>query len=257
MDQPKTFSKLYRLIDMRQPEVKWSTLTSILLEALFLFLSLHKTFIIYEDDICNLILYIIAGLIGFIGVAVAGIAIIITLFTSEQIKLIDRLESGAFDQLLYDFKWFSLIAAIETVVFIALIFVIRSPYPVADQFLFYIVSFILAYSFFYLLFYGSALIGNFIKLSHLKCKLDSISDLVPSTPISAIELQLDFLVAKFLNGDPQKANIYYKSLIDFVSNSQQPNSDELVKYLKKRYKQFYDQVNTADKPAGYQENRYK
>lgn len=68
---------LYRFIDKKQPEVKWTAVMSLLMECLFVALSLHSNFTIYESDICNIIQCIIAGLIGFIGVAIAGIAIVI------------------------------------------------------------------------------------------------------------------------------------------------------------------------------------
>lgn len=240
MGQPtekKVLCDLYRFIDIRQPEVKWSAITSVLLEILFLFLSLHENFAMYENDICNLTLYIIAGLIGFIGVAIAGIAIIITLFSSEQIELINRLQDGAFSKLLYDFKWFALTAAIETVIFIALIFVIRSPYPVPHKYLFYLTSFILTYAFFYLLFYGSALIGNFMKLSQIKCSLDSALKQSKNIPLSVAELELDFLVSKLLHGDRQSADIFYKELIDFIEKIDRPqiDKDELIRYVKSRH----------------------
>ena len=149
----KTERGLYRLIDIKQPEVKWATGISILMEGLFVVLSLHSNFIIYENDVCSLIQCVIAGLIGLIGVAIAGIAIVIALFTADQIKMINKLKPGVFDVLLYDFEWLALISAIETAVFVAVIFVVKSPYPVAPIELFYISTFLLLYGVFYLLFY--------------------------------------------------------------------------------------------------------
>lgn len=72
-----TARELYRFIDKRQPEVKWAIAMSILMECLLIMLSLHSNFDIYESDICSIIQCVIAGLISFIGVAIAGIAIVI------------------------------------------------------------------------------------------------------------------------------------------------------------------------------------
>ena len=131
---------LYRFIDKKQPEVKWAAVMSFFMESFLVVLSLHANFTIYEADICGIIQCIIAGHISFIGLAIAGIAIVIALFTADQIKEINKLKEGAFDHLLYDFKWFALVSAIATVIFIAVIFVIRSPYPIAPTWLFYIVE---------------------------------------------------------------------------------------------------------------------
>ena len=45
---------LYRFIDKKQPEVKWTAVMSLLMECLFVALSLHSNFTIYESDICNI-----------------------------------------------------------------------------------------------------------------------------------------------------------------------------------------------------------
>lgn len=226
---------LYRFIDTRQPEIKWALCVSFFMEILFISVSLHNNFSLYENDIITLIEYIIAGLISLIGVAVAGIAIIIALFTSEQIKLIDSLRTGAFENLLYDFKWFAQVSAIETAIFIAMIFVIRSPHPIAPQKVFYFLTFILTYAVFYLLFYACALIGNFVKMSHLKCSLDRILNQTKSIPVSAVEFQVEFLVSRLFHGDKQAAYGFYSELIDLIEQGSAKNKNEIIEYLKARY----------------------
>lgn len=230
-----TARELYRFIDKRQPEVKWAIAMSILMECLLIMLSLHSNFDIYESDICSIIQCVIAGLISFIGVAIAGIAIVIALFTADQIKLIDELREGAFDRLLYDFKWFALVSAIETVVFVATIFVIKSPYPVAPTGLFYVLTFLLIYGVLYLLFYGCALIGNFIKMARIKCSLDSALKGKKDTSITAIEMQLDFLVSKLLHGDKQTSREFYNELIGIIEKSSLNDKDDLIAYLKEKH----------------------
>ena len=227
---------LYRFIDKKQPEVKWAAVMSFFMESFLVVLSLHANFTIYEADICGIIQCIIAGHISFIGLAIAGIAIVIALFTADQIKEINKLKEGAFDHLLYDFKWFALVSAIATVIFIAVIFVIRSPYPIAPTWLFYILTFFLIYIFLYLLFSGYALIGNFIKMAKIKCSLDTAISERKNISVVAIETQLDFLVSKLFNGNKQTAREFYNELIKIIGeNSVNDNKDEIIAYLKKRY----------------------
>lgn len=236
--ESRTARGLYRFIDIKQPEVKWAAGISILMEGLFIALSLHSNFAIYENDVRSLIQCIIAGLISLIGVAIAGIAIVIALFTAKQIEIIDKLKPGAFDNLLYDFKWFALVSAIETAVFVAIIFVIKSPYPIAPVGIFYFLTFVLVYGVFYLLFYGCALIGNFIKMARIKCSLDAALMQSKSTPILAIEVQLDFLVSKLFHGDKQSSHEFYTELIGLIEKSSMSDKDEIIDYLKKRYMNF-------------------
>ena len=239
MDQQPTKSKmsrgLYRFIDIRHPEVRWAVGISIFMEFLFIALSLHSNFSIYENDVCSLIQCAIAGLISLIGVAIAGIAIVIALFTTEEIKTINELVPNSFDDLLYDFKWFALVSAIEVSVFVAMIFVIRSPYPIAPMPLFYFVIFLLVYGVFYLLFYGYALVGNFIKMAGIKCKLDAASKQSKSIPLLAIEVELDFLVSRLFHEDKQASSKFYSELINVLEKSTLNSKDEIVDYLKKRY----------------------
>ena len=158
----------FRFVDIRQPEVKWALLAAILLQAFFVCLKLNSNFLLYEEVSCDILQGLISGIIGLIGVAVAGVAIVITLFSPSQVKIIENLSPGAFGEILRDFKWLALLSAFETGLFILTIFIIRTPLPVAPPLVFYLFSFLLAYSIFYLLFYGYALISNCIKLSHIK-----------------------------------------------------------------------------------------
>lgn len=234
----KTAVGLYKLVDIKQPEVKWALGISILLESFFVAISFQKNFLLYENEVCGLIQCIIAGLISLIGVAIAGIAIVITLYNAEQVKLIEKLYPGAFKKILYDFKWFALVSTLETAIFIAIIFLIKTPYAVIPTILFYIITFILIYGVFYLLFYGCALIGNFIKMAQIKYSLDTALVQSKNIPLSATELQLDFLVAKLFSNDKQAAHKFYEELIELLERGSMDSKAEIIEYLKKRYTNF-------------------
>lgn len=239
MKQPPVkiiLSHAYKFIDIRQPEVKWAAGVSIILTGLFFAFPIYSDFATYEDEICSLIQCIIAGAFGLIGVSIAGIAIVITLFTVEQIQMLEKLQAGAFDDLLYDFKWFALIASLEISVFVATLFIIRSPYPLVPKPAFYLIVFVLIYSVFYLVFYGYSLIGNFIKMSKLKQSLSTIPDQIKSTPVQAMELQLNFLVSKLVKGNKDDAKLFYTELIEIVEESSISNRDEIAKYLKEHHR---------------------
>ena len=114
----------------------------------------------------------------------------------------------------------------------------KSPYPIAPIWLFYILTFCLIYGFLYLLFYGCALIGNFIKMARIKCVLDSALKAKKDISVVAIEVQLNFLVSKLLGGDKQASREFYNELIEIIEKSSMNNKDELIAYLKERYTAF-------------------
>lgn len=231
----KAAKYLFRFVDIKQSEVKWAGCISILLECFFVLISLHLNFSIYESELSSLFQCVIAGFISLIGIAIAGVAIVITLFTSEQISMIDELHTGAFESLLYDFKWFALVATLEAAIYVVMIFIIKMPCIIAPAILFYIIVFLLIYGVFYLLFYGCALIGNCIKLSKIRCTLDIISTQAKNTPVASNEIKLDFLISKLLHSDEKAANEFYSELITLIENSTINNKEEIIRYLNERH----------------------
>lgn len=118
---------------------------------------------------------------------------------------------------------------------LGIVFIIRSPYPLVQVYAFYLISFLLIYNFFYLLFYCYALIGNCIRLYKLKNTLEIISKQTKSIPVSAIEFQVDFLVAKLLKNKKEDAKTFYSELIKLAEESNSDNNSEMLAYLKERY----------------------
>lgn len=228
------FKYLIKLVDIRQSEVKNALIVSILLEIFFIFIAFHDNFQLFETDLNGLFLGVISGLVSLIGIAIAGVTIVMTLFTSKQIRLIDEMKQGAYETLLLDFKWFALLATSEVAIFLVLIFTIKLPTALVPKIPFYIIVFMLVYGIFYLLFYGCALIGNCIAFSKIKCTLDSIDAQTKSIPVSANELKLDFLISKLYKKDIDLANGFYCELIDIVRESDLNNKYDIVKYLEER-----------------------
>ena len=229
---------LYRFVDFKQPEVKWTLFTSLTLEAFLVLIKLHSNFLLYADDLCVMFQGLIGALVSIIGVAIAGVAIVVTLFSREQVEIIEKVKKGAFEELLNDFKWLALVAALDTAVFVGIVLIIRSPYPLVQVYVFYLISFLLIYNFFYLLFYCYALIGNCIRLYKLKNTLEIISKQTKSIPVSAIEFQIEFLVAKLLKNNREEANLFYSELINLAEESNSDSNSEILAYLKERYSSY-------------------
>lgn len=58
-------------------------------------------------DIKPFIIGVIGGSIALLGISVSGIAIVIAMFTVEDIEHINTIKPGAFKELLWDFKFFA------------------------------------------------------------------------------------------------------------------------------------------------------
>ena len=72
-------------------------------------------------------------------------------------------------------------------------------------------------------------------MSHLKCSLDRILNQTKSIPVSAVELQVEFLVSRLFHGDKQAAYGFYSELIDLIEQGSAKNKNEIIEYLKARY----------------------
>lgn len=234
----RTWVALYKFIDIKQPEVKWALFTSAALEILLVLIKFHSNFLLYADDICSLLQSLIGALVSLIGVAVAGVAIVISLFSKEQVEIIENIKARAFEVLLDDFKWLALVSGLDTAVLVGVLLIIKSPFPVAPACLLYVVSFLIVYSFFYLLFYCYALVGNCIKLYGIRNTLEEISMHSKSIPVSALEFQIEFLISKLLKNDQTEAKKFYSELINLAKNSKSKNNKEILEYLNERYSSY-------------------
>lgn len=231
-----TLENLYKLIDPKQSEVRYGFLIAGIFQIIFLIFDFYLYFLDMQDDIVNLLLYLISGVVSLLGIAIAGVAIVIALFNTEQVRQLDKLKQGSFSRLLYDFKWFGLIAAIEVAIFIMLIFFIKLPLPLVHPIAFHGVGFFVTYAVFYLLFYACALIGNCIKLSQLKQSLDEILSMSKTESESATELKVDFLISKIFENDSEATKKFYGELIDVLQKNEFSNKANVLAYLKARHK---------------------
>lgn len=72
-------------------------------------------------------------------------------------------------------------------------------------------------------------------MARIKCSLDSALKGKKDTSITAIEVQLDFLVSKLLHGDKQTSREFYNELIGIIEKSSLNDKDDLIAYLKEKY----------------------
>ena len=226
--------RLYRFIDFKQPEVKWACPITLLFELFIAVITVRSNFKIYESEICNILQTMIGGIIGMIGIAIAGVAIVVTLFSSEQITMIENMQEGTYGELLFDFQWYGLISALDVVLLVIIVFLIKSPMNIAPIGVFYLISFLVIYLIIYLLFYGYALIGNCIKMYRIKNTLDSISKTNRAIQVKALDLEIDYLISKLLHNNKNSAKEFYIELIKIIKNSDIEDKDKIIDYFNKK-----------------------
>ena len=225
--------KLYRFVDLKQPEVKGAIVASIVLEGVVIATSFYTNFLDYQEEICDLIQCFIGGLVGLISVSIAGVAIVIALFSPAQIRMIEDLQAGSFETLLYDFQWFALASACDIVLLLITIFVIRAPSKLVIEPIFYCLVLFLFYGILYLLFYSYALVGNCIKLAKIKQTLEKISEEKDAT-IRSLEIEIDFLVSKLFHGNAEAARTFYMDLLRTIEKEKAEKNEEFIDYLSKK-----------------------
>lgn len=224
-----------RYVDVEQPEVRWAISVSTVIEIFFLIIPIYSNFSQYSEVISDILLYIIAGIISLLGVAVAGITLLTSFFSPDQLQCMDRHHPGAFDELVADFQWFSLSAIFQTILLILILFLVHSPYPLAPKFCFYIIIFITEYGVFYHLFYVYALIGNFSTLVRIKRSISLLQSHEQDIGEYALELQLDYLISLILHQDINAAHSFYLDLIDFISKSNIANKEAIIENIKEKH----------------------
>lgn len=224
-----------RYVDFAQPEVRWAIFTSVCFEIFFFFIPIYSKFSTYLSILSDVLLYIIAGIIGLLGVAVAGITLLTSFFSPDQLQCIDRWQPGAFDELVMDFRWFSLSAILQTIQLLAMLFLIHSPFPLVPKFWFYVLFFMTEYGVFYLLFYVYALIGNFSTLVKIKRSISQLQVQEKNISEYTLELQLDYLISKILRNDIDAAHSFYSELIDIISKSGISNKEAIIENIKRKH----------------------
>ena len=191
-----------------------------------------------QDGVRAVLICIASGLFGFIAVAIAGIAIVINLFSKEEIKLIEELNKGAYKILLDDFGWFALLSSIELLVALVTYLIIGFIGGAFPKGLFIGVASLYVYVFVYILFYAYALVKNCIALDQLRRTMEAIGTIEKNAMevrVNTIELQMDYLVACTNGMQKGKTREYYAKLMELARISPYENKDEIESYIKSRY----------------------
>lgn len=224
-----------RKLDTREPEVSRAIIFSSIILGFIVIIDFCSIFLKNVGEVRALILALIGGLLGLLGISIAGIAIVISMFTSSDIKAINGLRPKSFEKVLKTFEYFALDIVLEILLFISIYLLMLSDIPAPPPIGFYLLCGFLVYSFSYILFYGWALLGNCLALSNIKCLVDDIAAEKKSKFEWLNEAAIEQLVEIIYRASKQPSDSFYTTLIQNILKSDLPNKEDLATYIDKRY----------------------
>jgi len=174
-------------------------------------------------------------LIGLIGILLAGIGFITSIFTKDKRIIINEIsKEGVIENILVSFEFLAFIIGIQVFEFFLIYLCLYSPQKLVSSFYFYIITIMSIYFFVFTIFYTISLIGNCIQIHSILNNLDKGIYIQKDLLSKANEVRIDFILKLILNNtEPQT---FRNELLKYVENSTMKNKEEVKKYLENYYK---------------------
>ena len=191
----------------------------------------------YQDAIGQIICVIIGGEFTLIGMSLAGMAIIVSVFSPDVLRVINKVDKkDTINRVLsqFEFSAFNLAVQIGYLLFIYLL--IASDKNKIDQVYFKVIFGVITYHFFFNLFYIIALIENCIKINEIKNTINKIYEVEKTTVDRANELRIDYILAIVLEEKGISKNDMLKTLYNMIDKTKETNEKELKEYLGRYYR---------------------
>lgn len=229
-------TKILDLINYKEKEVRISLLITVILILLLYHIQIYNDFSVFEEKICTIIEIIIGGIIGLIGFSISGIAIIVALFSKEEVFLIEKInDKNVLEKILQSYKFLSESLAIEVIYLIVIDVCISSDKVLVNKYIFWILATAIVYHFCFNIFYLIELINNCIKLYKIKQIYGELHQSTTERQEEKDEVRIDFILSTLMNICKCSQDDLCKELIRFVEKSQLERKDELINYFTKKY----------------------
>ncbi|WP_286947654.1 hypothetical protein [Exiguobacterium sp. UBA4551] len=215
-----SIGKLKDLINIKNKEVVISLILSFVTSIVLLyFLNIYSNWSRYELMLQSLTLYIFQSFIGLIGIIVAGVAVVISVFTKDVLKVMRKFNLAR--NLVPIFKSFVFLAnctAYGVFIFLIVYFSLYSETKI-DIWLFSFITFLISYIFYFIIFYTVSLIGNIVRIFFISSKS---SELFDETEEFIIDKSLSIIQKELTNKNMSPNELLLKILSD-------PEIDDEVK----------------------------
>lgn len=242
--------KCFDYINLETFEVCFSAFFAVLTIIVLNYIEFYTCFNQYIDTIQGIVSCIIGAFVAILGLLLSGIAFISSLFTKEFIDAIDKglkimRKKGQIKQIsgheatreiLASFSFISLHVGIMICFYSVLYLILYSTKPIILKSMFWIITLLLVYFFYFTIFYVVALIFNCVRLNNIKNQYQNAH--IKTFFEKANEVRIDMLLSTVLsNYEGDKKALLMSTLSEFVGRSfnNEQERDELMEYFKKIY----------------------
>lgn len=228
--------RYHDLIAFREWEVKWAAGSSILLLLFFLFINLYDDFYYYKEGIANLIICFIGAMLGLLGFALSGIAIIVSLYTKEELMKISEINGDdVIADILTSYCFLAKNIAFQCMILFVLYFLNASKADIIPMIFFYILVWLETYHISFIILYTVALVGNCIKLYRIKNIYSKMGQIQKNIHDEINEIKIDYIFSLLINIHNFSEQEIIEDLIGFIEESSKENKEELIKYIRNQY----------------------
>lgn len=230
-------NRIYDLINLKEWEVKISiVITAVLLFFLYYF-DFYNDFHIFESGITDFILCGLGAMFGMLGFALSGVAIIVSLFSKNEVRIIHKINGkSTIDYLLSSYVFLAINVAVQGVILLLLYLALLSDKSILDKKIFWVITCIEVYHIIFIIFYTVALIENCIKMYKIKNIYEEIENKEKNFYSTVNEIKIDFIFSTLINNFGCSLEEIVKNLILFINDSTIENKEKIMKYIENQYK---------------------
>lgn len=168
--------KKYRM-DIKSPEFILSTIGTMLITTLAFCVGAYDNLLILSGSIQSILSVFIGGYLALTGFALSGMAIITSLFTKDQLEVIEDGKPNSITDALASFEYLAFLSALLTALLPIIHIGFDLPHDLISNYLFYILLALIVFSMLYVLFYTVSLCGNCIRLYNISITAERIKAL--------------------------------------------------------------------------------
>lgn len=222
------------IFNYKEKEVIFATILSFFLCWFSYFLDVYEEFNRYEAIFQSACLEITGGMIGLLGFSLSGVAIIVTLFSDKQVKLIEQYNKpNIVEDIMTSFVFLAFCASLNVFLLFCVNLALSSKKAIVRFDLFNIFLFCIFYLILFTLFYTVALVYSCIELFTIKKIYGDIEK--KDFFHRANEIRINFIFVSLTNSFKIDKQELVRELDKLVDASEEPEKDKLKEYFHKSY----------------------
>jgi len=229
-------SRIFDLINMKEWEVRWSLAVSMIIFAVLVSIGFYRDFNNFEEITKTLITCMLGAMVGLIGFSLSGIAIIVSLFSKDEVSSIDRINGkGMIDTVLFTYSFLAKNIGVQCLIMAVLLFLLSSKLPIIPEAPFYLFTILEVYHIVFIVLYTIALIENCIKLYRIRNIYSEIGSTEKTIHDQVNEIKIDYIFSTLINNYDCSTEEVIGELLSFIEASNLGNKDVIVNYVKNQY----------------------